>query len=79
MSSNGFYPQCGLTIKGAVAYDDAADDTTVLTGDDYSTATAATFVCGKFHVDFLFEGYQITIFLFLSFCPRKYNSVVYTI
>ena len=31
VKENRFYPQCGMTIKGAVAYNDAAADKTVLT------------------------------------------------
>jgi len=47
VSPDEFYPQCGLTIKGAVAYDDAANNTTDLTAYDYSaSAVAATLVCG---------------------------------
>jgi len=43
-----FYPQCSMTIKGAVAYnDEPADATTALTAYDYSaSAVAATLVCG---------------------------------
>jgi len=48
VSPDEFYPQCGLTIKGAVAYDDDANCTSDLTAYDYSASAVAadTLVCG---------------------------------